>query len=95
MARGSRKGQARWIISSGTGVRRELVGFVTNSRVRHSEAWMCLDTVGIPACAWYKMPLWIKIDTEPLLISCIIDLAQARKGCSCHDGLSMPMYYKM
>ena len=41
-----------------------------------------------------KMPLWINLDIEPPMMSSILDLAQAREGCRCHDGLSTPMYWK-
>ena len=88
---GSIKGQAECKISSETGSRRDPVRVVANSRVRYSEAWRCLDPVGIPACTWYRMPLWIKLETEPPIMSSIIDLTQYREGWRCHDGLSMPM----
>ena len=80
MGGGYRKGQAKWNIISETGSQRDYVGFVANSRVRDGEAWRCLDPVGIPDCAWYRMPLWIKQDTEPPIMSYRIYLAQAREG---------------
>ena len=94
MGRGSRKGQARWNISLDTGLQRELVGFVANSKVRGGEAWRCLDPAGIPASTWYKMPMWINIETEPPIMSSGIDLAKTRGGWRCHDGISTPMYEK-
>ena len=60
---GSRKGQAGWNISSETGLRRESVGVVENSRVRDIKSCRCLALVGIPACARYSIPLWIKLET--------------------------------
>ena len=92
---GSRKGQARWNISSENGYQRELVGVVENSRVRDGEAWRCLDPAGIFARAWYRMPLWIKLETEPSISSSVIYLVQARDGWRFHDGISTPMYEKM
>ena len=37
------------------------MGVVANYREIDGEAWRCLDPTGIPACAWYRMPLWIKV----------------------------------
>ena len=68
---------------------------VQNSRVRDGEAWSCLDPAGITDRAWYSMPLWINIDTEPPIISDRKDLVQAREVWRCHDGLSTPMYENM
>ena len=66
--------------------------FVANYRVRDGEDWRCLDTAVIPTCAWYKMALWIKLETEPPIMSSRIDLAQAREFWRCHDRLSTPIY---
>ena len=74
---GYRKGQARWNIISETGSRRESVGVVANSRVIDGEAWRFLDPAVIPDCAWYRMPLWIKLETEPPIMSSRIYLVQA------------------
>ena len=68
------------------------MGVVTNSRVRDSEAWMCLDPEVIPSRAWYRMSLYIKLKMEPPMMSSRIDLAQAREVCRCHDGISTPIY---
>ena len=65
MGGGYRKGQTRWNISSDTISQRELVGFAKNSILRDCEAWKCLYPAGIPSRACYRMPLWIKLDTEP------------------------------
>ena len=77
---GSRKGQARWNIISETGSRRESVVIVANSIVRDSEACILLDPAGIPTRAWYRMTLWIKLETEPPIMYSRICLAQAREG---------------
>ena len=92
---GSRKGQTKWNISSETGLQRESVGVVDNYIVRYGEVWRCLYPSGIPAYAWYRMPLWIELETEPLITSSIIDLAQAREAWRFHDRLSTPMHQKM
>ena len=68
------------------------MGVVANSKVRDSEAWRCLDPTGIPAHTWYRMPLWIKLEMQPPMISSRIDLAQAREGQRCHVRISTPMY---
>ena len=95
MDRGSRKGQARWNIISETGFQRELMVVAANSRVRDGKAWRCLDPAVIPACEGYRMPLRIKLETEPPIIPYILYLAQAREVWRCWDGLSNPMYEKM
>ena len=95
MDRGSIKGQVRWNIISENGLQIDPVVVVANSILRYSEAWRCLDLAGIPVCEWYKMALWIKLETEPLIMYSIIDLAQAREGWRCHDRLSTPMYENM
>ena len=95
MDTGSRKVQARWNISLETSSRRELVGFAANYRVRYGYSCRCLDPAGIPALEWYSMPLWIKLKTEPPIVSSIIDLMQAREGCRCQDKISTTMYGKM
>ena len=92
---GSRKDQAKCNTISETVLRRISVGVVANYRLIDGEAWRCLDPVGIPDCAWYRMPLWIKIEVEPQIMSSRIDLAQAREGWRCHDRISTPMYEKM
>ena len=69
--------------------------FFANYRVRDGEDWRCLDTAVIPTCAWYKMALWIKLETEPSISSSVIYLVQARDGWRFHDGISTPMYEKM
>ena len=92
---GYRKGQARWNIILETGYQRELVGFAANYKVRYGEAWRCLDPAFISSLGWYTMPLWIKLETEPPIMSSILDLGQARKCCRCHDELSMRMHGKM
>ena len=92
---GSRKGQAKWNIRYENGSRIKSVGVVPNYRVRDGEAWRCLYPAGIPTRAWYRMPLWIKIETEPPVMSSIIDLVKDREGWSFHDGISTPMYEKM
>ena len=68
------------------------MGVLTNYKVRDGEFWMCLYPAVISACAWYRMPLWINLETEPPIISSRIDLAQAREGWRCHDGLSTPRH---
>ena len=93
--KGSRNGQAKWNIRSDTALRRESVGLVTNYRVRNGEAWRCLYPAGILTCMWYRMPLWIKLETEHPIMSYIIDLEQPREGWRCHDGIYMPMYEKI
>ena len=95
MCGGSIKGQGRWNISSDTGLRRYVLVIAANSRVRDGEAWRCLDSAGIPACSWYRIPLWIKLDTERSIMPYILYLAQSRKGCRCHHVMSTPMYDKM
>ena len=75
---GSRKGQARCNISSDNGSRIESVVVVANSRVRDGEAWRCLYPAGISAYKCYRMPLWVKLETEPPIMSSRIDLAQTR-----------------
>ena len=55
--------------------------FATNSRVREGEDWGWLYPVGIPDIALYRMPLWIKLDTESPIISSRLYLAQAGEGC--------------
>ena len=92
---GSRKGQEKWNISSQTGSQRNSVVVVTNYRVRDSEACRCLYPAGIPARAWYSIPLCIKLDTEPPIMSSVIDLAQAMEGWRGHGRLSTPMYEKV
>ena len=92
---GSIKGQAKWNIIYDAGSLRESMGDVSNCRVRGGETWSCLDPAGIPARAWYRIPLRIKLDTEPPITYFIIDLAQAREVWRFHDGLSTPMYEKM
>ena len=69
-----------------------LVVVVANFRVIDGEAWRYLDPLGIPACVWYRMPLWIKLETEPPVMSSRIYFAQATEGWRCHDGLYTPMY---
>ena len=71
------------------------MGFSANYRVRDGEAWRCIDPTGIFARAWYRMPLWIKLDTEPTIRSSRIHLAQARESLRFHDGISTPMYVRM
>ena len=71
------------------------MGAVVNYIVRDGEAWRCLDPAGIPYCAWYRMPLWIKLEMEPPIIYSRIDLAQDSKGWRCHHGIYTPMYEKM
>ena len=78
-----------------TGYQRELVGFAAKYRMSDGEAWRYLDPAGITSLECYKMPLWIKLDTEPPIMSSILDLEQARKYFRCHDELSMPIYGKM
>ena len=78
-----------------TGLQRELVGFVANSKVRDGEAWRCLDSTGIPAIAWYRMPLWIKLKMEPPIIYSRLDLEKDREGCRFRDVLSKPIYGNM
>ena len=92
---GSRKCQARWNIISETGSQKYLVVFAANYRVRDGEDWKCLDPAGIPAHAWYRMPPWVKLETEPPITSSRLYLAQSREGFRCHDGISTPMYKKM
>ena len=91
----SRKGQEKWNIFPETGLRRDSVVFSTNSSVRDGEAWRCLDPAGIPSRVWYRMPLWIKLETEPPIMSSILYPKQAREGCRCNYRLSTPMYEKM
>ena len=95
MVRGSRKGQGKWNIILETGLKRESVGISSNSRMRDREACRCLYPAGIPACAWYRMTLWIILDTEPPIMSSILDLEQAREGCRCCIRLSTPIYEKI
>ena len=95
MDRGYRKGQERWNIRSDTGLRRELVRFQENSRVRDGDAWRCQYPADIPARVWYRMPLWIMLDTEPPITSSRLYLAQSREGCRCHDRLYIPTYENM
>ena len=95
MDRGYRKGQDGWNIISETGLRRKLVEVAANSRVRDGEACRCLYLMDIPACAWYMMPLWIKLKTEPPIMSSRLDLAQAREDWRCNDRLSTHMYKNM
>ena len=82
-------------ISSETGLQRESTGVVANSIVIDGESWRCLDLAVIPDCAWYRIPKWNKLETEPRIFSSIIDLSQAGDGWRCNDGLSTPMYEKM
>ena len=91
----SRKGQEKWNIFPETGLRRDSVVFSTNSSVRDGEAWRCLDPAGIPSRVWYRMPLWIKLETEPPIMSSRLYLEEARKGCRCHDSISTSVYEKM
>ena len=95
MDRGSRKGKVKWNISSETGLQRKSMVVVANYKMRDDEAWRCLDPAGIPTCAWYGMPLWINLETEPPIISSRIYLEQASEGWRFHDRLSTPMYEKM
>ena len=77
-------------------VREEIrVLFYTNFRVRDREDWRCLYPAGIPSRVRYRMPLWIKLETEPPITPSRLDSEQAREGCRCHDRLSMPMYKKI
>ena len=89
---GSRKGQEKWNIIPKTGSRRKSVGIFANSRVRDGDAWRCLYPVGIPACACYRTPMWIKLDTEQPIMPSRLDLAQARECWRFHGGVSTPMY---
>ena len=54
-------------IRSETSSKREPVVFVANYKEKDGEAWRCLDSAGIHARAGYRMPLWIKLETEPQL----------------------------
>ena len=92
---GFRKGKAKWNRGSKNGPQRESVGIVPKSKVRDGESWRCLYPAGIPDRAWYRMLLWIKLDTKAPIMSSMIDLAQAREGWRFHDSLSMHMYEKM
>ena len=91
----SRKVQEKWNKIPETSSQRDSVVFSTNYRVRDGEAWMCLDHAVIPSRVWYRMPLYIKLETEPPIMSSILDLEQAREGCRRHDRLSTPMYENM
>ena len=48
--------------------------------MRDGEALRCLDPVGISSLEWYKMPLWIKLDTKTPIMSYRTDLDQSREG---------------
>ena len=89
---GSRKGEAKWKIIPETGFQRDSVVCSKNYIVRYRENWRCLDSAGKPSPVWYRMPMWIKLETEHPIISSRLDLAQSREGCRLHDRLSTPMY---
>ena len=71
------------------------MGVATNSIVRDGDAWRCVDPAGIPDCAWYRMPLWVKLETEPTIVPSRLDLEQSREDWRCHYGMSTSMYENM
>ena len=92
---GFRKGQVKWKIILETGLQRYLIVCSKNYRVRDRYYWRFLYPAGILSRVWYSIPLWIKLETEPPIMSSILDLAQDREVCRCHGRLSSPMYEKI
>ena len=70
------------------------MGVVVNSRLIDGEDFRCINTAGIVARAWYRMPMWIKLEIEPPIMSSRIDLVHSRESWRCHDRLSTHMYEK-